>query len=267
MINRFEEYLTCKELSSNTIKNYLFTVELFHSKYKKVTQKNLSLFKAFLIESYKPRTVNIRLQAINKYLEFLHKDRMKLKIVKIQQKTFLEKVISNEDYLFLKNSLKRDEDFDWYFLIWFMAATGARINELLNFKVEHVNAGHIDIYSKGGKIRRIYIPVRLQTEAMEWLRKKQLSSGYIFLNPHGLRITASGVAQHLKKLADYYGVRRDVVYPHSFRHRFAKNFLEKFNDLSLLADLMGHVNIETTRIYLRRTANEQREIVDRIIDW
>lgn len=43
-----------------------------------------------------------------------------------------------------------------------------------------------------------------------------------------------------------------AVYPHSFRHRFAKNFLEKFNDISLLADLLGHKSIETTRIYLRR---------------
>jgi len=49
--------------------------------------------------------------------------------------------------------------------------------------------------------------------------------------------------------------------------RYLKNFLEKFNDISLLADLMGHESIETTRIYLRRTASEQRELVDMIVDW
>ena len=58
-----------------------------------------------------------------------------------------------------------------------------------------------------------------------------------------------------------------VIYPHSFRHRFAKNFLEKFNDIALLADLMGHESIETTRIYLRRTSAEQQEIVDKVITW
>lgn len=58
-----------------------------------------------------------------------------------------------------------------------------------------------------------------------------------------------------------------MVYPHSFRHRFAKNFLEKCNDIALLADLMGHESIETTRIYLRRTSSEQKEIVDRIVTW
>ena len=58
-----------------------------------------------------------------------------------------------------------------------------------------------------------------------------------------------------------------IAYPHSFRHLYAKNFLGKFNDIAFLADLMGHESIETTRIYLRRTACEQREIVDKIITW
>lgn len=53
----------------------------------------------------------------------------------------------------------------------------------------------------------------------------------------------------------------------SFQHRFAKNFLEKFNDISLLADLMGHESIETTRSYLRRSSTEQQEIVDKVITW
>ena len=71
----------------------------------------------------------------------------------------------------------------------------------------------------------------------------------------------------LKKLGKKYGLNPNVIYPHSFRHRFAKSFLDRFNDISLLADLMGHESIETTRIYLRRTSTEQQEIVNKIIDW
>ena len=69
------------------------------------------------------------------------------------------------------------------------------------------------------------------------------------------------------KIAEKYGLDKKVVYPHSFRHRYAKNFLEKYNDIALLADLMGHESIETTRIYLRRTASEQQELVDKIVTW
>lgn len=76
-----------------------------------------------------------------------------------------------------------------------------------------------------------------------------------------------GISQQLKNYANKYGLNPKVVYPHSFRHLFAKNFLDKYNDISLLADLMGHESIETTRIYLRKTASEQQEIVDKIVTW
>ena len=141
------------------------------------------------------------------------------------------------------------------------------MSELVQFKAEHVKLGYIDLYTKGGKIRRIYIAKRLQTEALKWLESKQQETGYIFCNRQGTRLTTRGVAHQLKELAIKYKMNPKFIYPHSFRHRFAKNFLEKYNDLALLADLMGHESIETTRIYLRRTSEEQQEIVDKVITW
>lgn len=267
MVTKFESFLQRSDLSKNTVSSYVWTVRYFEKTYGEFNKKNLLAYKGYLVEHFKPQTVNLRLQAVNKYLEFTHHDKMKMKFVKVQQKNFLENVISNADYKFLKSSLLKDGQKDWHFVIWFMAATGARVSELLQIKAEHVLAGHIDLYTKGGKVRRIYIPRTLQNKALLWLSERQISSGYIFLNRFGQRITARGIAMQLKHFADKYGLRREVVYPHSFRHRFAKNFLDKYNDIALLADLMGHESIETTRIYLRRTASEQQEIVDKVITW
>ena len=80
-------------------------------------------------------------------------------------------------------------------------------------------------------------------------------------------MSSRGVSEQLRRFADKYDIPREVMHPHSFRHRFAKNFLKKFNDISLLADLMGHDSIETTRIYLTRSSVEQKELLDRIITW
>ena len=167
----------------------------------------------------------------------------------------------------MKNRLKKEENKEWYFVVRFLATTGARVSELVQIKVEHVRIGYFDIYTKGGKIRRLFIPKALRKETEEWLMIIGRESGYLFLNRFGERITTRGIAQQLKNYADKYGMNTKVVYPHSFRHRFAKNFLEKFNDIALLADLMGHESIETTRIYLRRTSAEQQEIVDKVITW
>jgi len=232
-----------------------------------VTKKNLLSYKGYLIETYKPKTINIRILGVNKYLEFLKQDKLKLKVIKIQNKTFLENVISDVDYKFFKNKLKKSGRLNWYFVVRYLAATGARVSELVQIKVEHIRVGYIDIYGKGGKIRRIYIPKTLIKETEKWLAETQIASGYLFLNRFGDKITTRGIAHQLKIFAAEYGMDTKVVYPHSFRHRFAKNFLECHNDLALLADLMGHESIETTRIYLRMTACEQQAIVDKVVVW
>lgn len=267
MVKAFESFLRRSDLTESTVSSYVWTVNYYLNTYKEVNKKNLLAYKGYLVEHFKPQTINLRLQAMNKYLEFTKHEKLKLKFVKVQQKNFLENVISNADYKFLKSSLLKDGYKDWYFVVWFMTATGSRVSELLQIKAEHVQIGHLDIYTKGGKVRRIYIPRTLQKEALLWLAERKITSGYIFLNRFGQRITTRGIAMQLKHFADKYGLNREVVYPHSFRHRFAKNFLDKFNDISLLADLMGHESIETTRIYLRRSSSEQQEIVNKVITW
>lgn len=264
---RFERHLRVTNLSENTISSYLFAVKQFSEQYDEVTKKNLREYKIWLIESYKPKTVNLRLRAINCYLESIGKEKWKMPFVRVQQKAFLENVISEADYEYFKTCLKNDDEMFWYFVIRFLAATGARVSELIQIKVEHIKLGHLDLYSKGGKLRRIYIPNTLREEALSWLNENHRESGFIFLNKYGDRITTRGISGQLKKLAVKYGIDPAVVYPHSFRHRFAKSFLDRCNDIAFLADLMGHESIETTRIYLRKTATEQREIVDKIVDW
>lgn len=263
----FEEYLKDQGLSQNTIISYLYAMKQYESRYETITRKNLKDYKAFLIETYKPQTVNLRIRAMNCYLESIQKEKWKIASVKVQQKTFLENVISEANYLYFKNCLKNDNEMYWYFVVRFLAATGARVSELVQIKVEHVKTGYLDLYSKGGKLRRIYIPEQLQKETKEWLEENEKDSGFTFLNKYGSRITSRGIASQLKRLANRYSLEPSVVYPHSFRHRFAKSFLERYTDIALLADLMGHESIETTRIYLRKTSTEQQNIINQVIDW
>lgn len=267
MENQFESFLRKGNLAQNTITSYLWTIKFYQAHYDDFHKRNLLAYKGYLLERYKPQTINLRIQAINKYLEFVNKENLQLKFVKVQQKNFLENVVSDADYKFFKKKLKADGYIEWYFVVWYLAATGARISELIQIKIEHVRAGYFDLYTKGGKLRRLYIPKILRAETEEWIASRGDDSGYLFLNRFGERITTRGIAQQLKTYAIKYGINPKVIYPHSFRHRFAKNFLEKYTDIALLADLMGHESIETTRIYLRRTSSEQQAIVDKVVTW
>ena len=180
MLDEFEKHLRRENLSQNTISAYLLTVRMYEQLSGEMTKANLLAFKGYLMETYKPKTVNLRIQAINKYLDFIKKPNLRLSPVKIQQKNFLENVISDADYKFLKNRLKRDGNMEWYFVVRYLAATGARVSELIQIKVEHVFNGYFDLYSKGGKLRRLYIPKTLKTETEAWLNEKGITSGYLF---------------------------------------------------------------------------------------
>ena len=167
MLSEFEKQLKQTNLSPNTIESYRHSLRQYVEMYGGVfTKKNLLSFKGFLIERYAPKTVNLRILALNKYLEFNKMEKLKLKMIKVQQKTFLENVISDADYKFFKNRLKKDGRLNWYFIVRYLAATGARISELVQIKIEHVHIGYIDIYGKGGKVRRIYIPKSLLVETL-----------------------------------------------------------------------------------------------------
>ncbi|MDR2833695.1 MAG: tyrosine-type recombinase/integrase [Streptococcaceae bacterium] len=265
-MNNFEYHLKRKGLSQNTIDAYIYTVKYFKENYN-LDLDSLLEYKGYLVENFKPKTVNLRIQALNNYLKFIDKSELCLQALKIQQKTFLEDVVSYSDYLFLKRKLRNDLNMKWHFVVWYLGATGARVGEIVKMKVEHVNEGYFDVYSKGGKIRRLYIPKKLKRATLIWLEDEQRTGGYLFLNKYGDAITPRGISQQLKFYADKYGLEKRVIYPHSFRHMYAKRFLEKFNDISLLADLLGHESIETTRIYLRRSSSEQQQIVDKIVTW
>ncbi len=264
----YKAYLIKKDFSIHTIDAYIYAIQQMKERIG-VTPSSADLLehKEWLIAHFAIKTVNLRITAINSYLDFLNHQSIRLKSLRVQQKFYLDNVISQEEYELLRDSLKRDGELFWHYVVRFLACTGARISELRQFTVQSVYIGHLDIVSKGQKLRRIYIPSSLQKDTLIWLQALERADGFIFATKSSSPMTARGISLGLKRFAKKYGVNQDVVYPHSFRHRFAKNFIERNPDIAFLADLMGHESIETTRVYLRRTAMEQRETVDATIDW
>ncbi len=267
MLADFRAYLQRRQLAESTIHAYLYGAEQFLTLYPAINFNNLQLYKCYLLEHYKPQTVNLRIRAMNCFMESLHMTDSRMTMVHIQQKSFLENVISQADYEYLKRCLLRDGDYLYYFIIRVMATTGMRVSELVQLRAEDVRRGYMDLYSKGNKSRRVYIPVRTRKECLAWLRRIRRTSGFIFLNRFGDPLTPAGIRGQMRKFEGRYGLEAAVLHPHSFRHLFAKNFIEICGDISMLSDILGHENIETTRIYLHRSPSEQKQLVNRIVNW
>ncbi len=266
-LSAFRDYLSCHNLAENTIHVYLYAIRQFCTLFPSLNASSLQLYKLYLLEHYKPQTVNLRIRAVNCYLEYLGITDIRLSMIRMQQKTYLDRIISEADYEYLKACLQRDGEHLYYFAVRYMGATGMRVGELIQLATIDVYRGYKDLFSKDNKSRRIYIPSCLRDSTMRWLAREERPEGDVFLNRFGNRITPAGIRGQLKKFAVRYGMDATVIYPHSFRHRFAKSFIEHGGDIAMLSDLLGHESIETTRIYLRRSSSEQARLVTEIVDW
>ena len=84
----------------------------------------------------------------------------------------MENVISDADYKFLKAQLKADGYDEWYFIVWFMAATGARVSELLHIKAEHIQSGILTI-QQGRKDTPFVYPEELEHGGCEMAQRNR----------------------------------------------------------------------------------------------
>ena len=261
---QFAEWLTDRELSQNTVDTYSYAVREFLGKYPELTKKNLIDYKNALLVDKSPKTVNLRCIAMNQYCIFCGKPELSLKVVKVHEALSIENVISREEYEDLISKLRADEDWRKYFLIKFLAKTGARISEFIRFKKSDLEKGYCEIWTKG-KIRRINFPDALVEESRNYFFT--VKGDLLFPNRYGKMLTTRGVASLLKEMATKYGINKDVMYPHSFRHLFAIEFLKRNQNIALLADLLGHESVNTTAIYLRLSKAEQRQQLNEAMNW
>ena len=154
------------------------------------------------------------------------------------------------------------------FLYGLWLLSGVRISELVLFDVEDVKKGYRDIYSKGNKLRRVYIPAVLRKAFEEWPGFSQRPDGILFLNRFGAPLSASGIRFPVKGfLQQGTTLTRMLCILILSGTGLQRTFIEVCPDIALLSDLLGHDSIETTRIYLRRSSREQYRIVNQVVNW
>lgn len=260
----FVQYMYDEELSENTRKSYVFAVKDFAEKFDDISKQNIVAWKQELMESKSPQTVNLRLSGIEKYCEY--KDiKINIKRIKIQKSVSTENVITVEEYQRLLDGFINNGNINQAIIIVIMAKTGARISEVLRLKKKDLQKDHIDMKTKG-KVRRIYFPESLKSQIKDWIADMK-DDDYLCCNCHGVQITSKGVSEFLAKSAEKYNIPKSHLHPHAFRHMFAIEFLKRNNNISLLADLLGHSGVNTTMIYLRMSQEQQKTEIDKAVNW
>ena len=260
----------CKfeELSENTLKKYNDNLKVF---IKDITNKPIHKdtiidFKNSLDteKEFKVKTQNSYIVAINKFLKFIGYGDFIVKQAKEQQSYSLEEFINYTDYHRLLRTAIRKNDTRAWLLMRVLGETGIRVSELVYFELEKLDRS-MKIKSKG-KTRDIIIKIDLLASLRKYAKENKIYSGPIFpgRNPKKT-MHDSNVRKILKEIAGQSRVLLEKVHPHSFRHYFAKCYLDEHpEDWIGLADLLGHTSIETVRLYGRLSSKEKERKLRKI---
>lgn len=147
-------------------------------------------------------------------------------------------------------------------LIEIFYATGIRVSELANLKLEDIDMheGWVRIFGKGSKERFVPINKKVVRLLTTHIEKKLLEpSSFIFSKSKGKHLSREAIWKIIKKYALKSGITKNIT-PHTLRHSFATHLLENGADLRIIQELLGHSNIDTTQIYTHVNIKNLKEL-------
>ena len=215
--------------------------------------------------SHAPATVNSILAALNRFLRMIAREDCRVHRLRIQYQAYSpeEREITAQEYADLVRTARETGRARLALVLQTICATGIRVSELPAITAEAARRGVAVVRCKG-KSRRVLIPTRLQKKLLRYMKQHRIAFGPVFVTRSGAPLDRSNIWREMKALCRAAGVSDKKVFPHNFRHLFARTFYRLNKDLAKLADLLGHSSINTTRIYIRTTSAEHRRCLERM---
>ena len=176
---------------------------------------------------------------------------LRMKLLRIQKEIFAkeEKELTKAEYARLVHAAEKKGNQRLSLVIQTICATGIRVSELQYITMDSLKKGRAEVNCKG-KRRVIFLPGELQRKLKHYVKEKGITAGVIFRTRTGRPLNRCNIWSDMKKLCKDAQVNPQKVFPHNLRHLFARTFYSMEKDIAKLADLLGHSNIETTRIYI-----------------
>lgn len=254
--------------SDLTIKSYkkdLNSFEKFLGDQKDLNKVDVHLIRNYLscqLEEGNSKTTCCRkLAALRHYFDFLVKEKVlnenvflfvesPKKEIRYPEALFIEQI----EELFAKNKERTDDlQLRDQAIIELLYASGVRVSELINIKVNEIDLKNrqIRVFGKGRKERLVMFS-KSCAETLYQFIDKDVVTEYLFTNSQGQKLTTRGVEYILEKIPAKCGVNLKL-HPHLFRHTFATHLLEGGADLRVIQELLGHESINTTQVYTHIT--------------
>ncbi|OBW58861.1 integrase [Solibacillus silvestris] len=256
--------------SPETIRGYRIALTQFflfcEKDFDEVKATDIRAWLAHLEEKeLKPRSIHLKLAALKSFYNYCMEES---KVIKNPTLTIhtpkiddsLPYYLSRREVALLQE-LTRQEPRDRA-IVETLYATGVRISELLQIKLEDVKWDSRQIWirkGKGNKERFVLFTHDCAERLKTYLEKREKESVYLISNHRGGPLSRVFVEQQFRHFSEELGFK---VRPHTMRHTFAAHLAEKNMPQSYIQELLGHVNINSTRIYTRLMEHARKKKYD-----
>ena len=274
-----------RNYSKLTVKNYAEDLEKFrvylkenNLDYLKLSKDDIRDYLKYLdILKLKNSTISRLLSSLRSFYSYLViQNKIKINPFKLirnpKKESKLPIFLSYEEFIELLNKIKEDNDLSIRnkLILEMLYATGLRVSELTNIKIDDINKSDKSIreMGKGSKERIVYygdyaakiLDEYLNSNRNELLKGK--TSKYLFINKNGDRLTYRGVEYLIDEISKYTSIKYKIS-PHVLRHTFATHLLQEGADLRSVQTLLGHSSLATTQIYTHITSEYLREVYNK----
>jgi len=280
----FRQYLDSHDFSVHTVKALIFDVRKFALYFTtvnkepfdttRVTTMDITSFKRHLREERQQAvaTVNRCLVSVRRYMEWLvEQGRLEVnpgKVVKeLRKQQIVPKGLERSQVRKLIREIDLRQDVRSNAIFSVLLYTGCRVSDLVQIELQDLMMGDrsgsvVFRNGKGSKERQVPLTIECRKALQEYLSiRPPLSSHKLFIGERGA-LTDVGIRSLCNKYSCICGFN---IHPHLLRHSFALQFLKNTNnDLVALAQILGHENLNTTKIYSQRNGRDLAEIAERL---
>lgn len=264
-----QEYQT--RFSSETLRSYRIAISQFiafcQKNFDEVKPTDIRAWMAFMEEKgLKPRSIKMKLTAVRSFYRYcMEENQLKkspaLKIPSPKIDDSLPHYLRRSQLVLLQE-LTKDNPRDRA-IIETLYTTGVRVSEMLNIKLSDIKWDTMQIWirkGKGSKERFVLFTHECAERLKTYLDQRKFHGEYVFESPRGGPLSRCYIEKLFQDYSEQLGFK---VTPHTMRHTFAAHLSEKNMDFSYIQDLLGHSNINSTRIYIRLQDDVRKEQYDR----
>lgn len=256
-----KSFLTClivEGKSKGTVKQYDYSLKrLFdfcgNKKYNLISQRDILAWLASLkLSGNKPTTVKNQRSNISSFFTWMFNNGyidtnpcVAVRPIKVPLEE--KRAFSSEELDTIRSACKNDYERAFIELLY---ASGMRIKEVAQLKLEDVDFNDLVIHiknGKGAKDRTTYLNPVARKYVKAYLQSNKHHSEYVFTTKLNDRYTEDGMRKTTQSLTKRCGF---LIHPHRFRRTLASDLALKGMPIQEIQKLLGHTSIETTKKYI-----------------